>query len=112
VIWTPLLLGLPIKDATAGFKCWRRAALEGIDLDSIRSNGYVFQVETVYLADQLGYRIVEVPIVFEDRRLGHSKMTLGVKLEAAWRVFEIRLHHRRARSGPLLASSYTNNLDR
>lgn len=104
-VWTQTFLGLSVQDATAGFKCWRRAALEGINLDRIRSNGYVFQVETVYVAEQLGYRVVEIPIFFEDRRLGRSKMTLGVKLEAAWRVFEIRLRHRGQRSQAVAGSA-------
>lgn len=108
VVWTRLFLSLSVRDATAGFKCWRRAALEGIDLDRIRSNGYVFQVETVYVAEQLGYRVVEIPIFFEDRRLGQSKMSFAVKLEAAWRVLEIRTRHRGAHpSSPVAPSGYT-----
>lgn len=109
-VWTQTLLRLSVKDATAGFKCWRRAALEGINLDRIKSNGYVFQVETVYVAEQLGYRVIEIPIFFEDRRLGRSKMTFGVKLEAAWRVVEIRTRHRGIRRQvPAVApSSYPN----
>ena len=95
-VWTQTFLHLTVQDATSGFKCWRRAALEGINLDRIKSNGYVFQVETVYVAEQLGYRVIEIPIFFEDRRLGSSKMTFGVKLEAAWRVLEIRARHRGA----------------
>lgn len=109
-VWTQTFLQLSVKDATAGFKCWRRAALEGINLDRIKSNGYVFQVETIYVAEQLGYRVLEIPIFFEDRRLGRSKMTFGVKLEAAWRVFEIRTrHHGIHRQVPAVApSSYPN----
>lgn len=108
-VWTQTFLHLSVQDATSGFKCWRRAALEGINLDRIKSNGYVFQVETVYVAEQLGYRIIEIPIFFEDRRLGTSKMTFGVKLEAAWRVFEIRARHRGAHSQPpSMSSPYTN----
>lgn len=109
-VWTQTFLQLSVKDATAGFKCWRRAALEGINLDRIKSNGYVFQVETIYVAEQLGYRVVEIPIFFEDRRLGRSKMTFGVKLEAAWRVFEIRnRHHGIRRSAAAVApSTYPN----
>lgn len=108
-VWTQTFLHLPVQDATSGFKCWRRDALEGINLDRIKSNGYVFQVETVYVAEQLGYRVIEIPIFFEDRRLGRSKMTFGVKLEAAWRVLEIRARHRRAtRETAVAPPPYTN----
>jgi dolichol-phosphate mannosyltransferase len=99
-IWTRLMLGVATKDATAGFKCWRRSALERIGLDRIRSNGYVFQVEMCYVAEKLNFRTVEVPIYFEDRRIGQSKMTVPVKIEAALRVFEIRWRHRRVRPVP------------
>jgi len=95
-IYTRLILGLKVKDVTAGFKCWRRATLEGIGLDRVRSNGYVFQVEMAYLTEKLGYRFLEVPIHFEDRRIGHSKMTVPVKVEAALRTWQIRLRHRNA----------------
>jgi dolichol-phosphate mannosyltransferase len=91
------ILGLKVKDATAGFKCWRRSALEGIDLDSIRSNGYVFQVEMAYVCQRLGYRMLEIPIYFEDRRIGESKMSMPVKIEAALRVWEVWWRHRRLR---------------
>ena len=93
-IWTRLILGVHSKDATAGFKCWRRSALEQIGLDRIRSNGYVFQVEMAFVSEKIGLRILETPIYFEDRRIGQSKMTVPVKLEAAVRVFEIRWRHR------------------
>lgn len=92
-IYTRLILGLHVRDGTAGFKAWSRGALEGIDLDAISSNGYVFQVEMAYVCERLGYRISEIPIHFEDRRIGRSKMSIPVKLEAAYRTFEIRLRH-------------------
>ena len=95
-VYTRLILGLRVKDATAGFKCWRRATLEGIGLDRVRSNGYVFQVEMAYLTEKLGYRFFEVPIHFEDRRIGRSKMSVPVKIEAALRTWEIRRRHRNA----------------
>ena len=88
------LLGIRVKDATAGFKAWRRNTLLGIGLERITSNGYVFQVEMAYVTERLGYRVVERPIYFEDRRIGQSKMTMPVKLEAAWRVWEVGLRHR------------------
>ena len=89
-IWVHLILGVQVRDATAGFKCWSRRALEAIPLDTVRSNGYIFQVEMAYLAEKAGLHILEWPIYFEDRRIGKSKMTNSVKLEAALRVFEIR----------------------
>jgi len=93
-IWTRVILGVHSKDATAGFKCWRRSALEQIGLERIKSNGYVFQVEMAYVSEKIGLRILETPIYFEDRRIGQSKMTVPVKFEAAVRVFEIRWRHR------------------
>ncbi len=92
-IWVRLILGLRVRDATAGFKCWSRPALERVLTSQVRSNGYVFQVEMAYLSEKLGLRILEWPIYFEDRRIGQSKMSMPVKLEAAWRVFEIRMRH-------------------
>ncbi|HSR35242.1 MAG TPA: polyprenol monophosphomannose synthase [Anaerolineae bacterium] len=96
-VYTRIILGVKVKDATAGFKCWRRGTLEGIGLERVRSNGYVFQVEMAYLTEKLGYRFVELPIHFEDRRIGRSKMTVPVKIEAALRTFQIRWRHHRAR---------------
>ncbi|HIC90202.1 MAG TPA: polyprenol monophosphomannose synthase [Anaerolineae bacterium] len=108
-VWTRFLLGIHVRDATAGFKCWRRSVLEGIGMQRIRSNGYVFQVEMAYVTEKLGYRVLEVPIYFEDRRVGRSKMTIPVKLEAAWRVLEIRWRHRKLgmsqRHVPLLTTT-------
>ena len=93
-IYTRLILGVKVKDATAGFKCWRGSTLEGIGLDRVASNGYVFQVEMAYLTEKLGYQFLEIPIHFEDRRIGVSKMTGSVKMEAALRTWEIRRRHR------------------
>ena len=98
-LYTRLLLGCKVKDVTAGFKCWRRETLQGLDLSRIRSQGYVFQVEMAYVTERLGYRVLELPIYFEDRRIGHSKMTMPVKIEAALRVLEVRLRHRHLRPG-------------
>ena len=92
-IYTRLILGLKVHDGTAGFKIWRRSALEGIDLNRIQSNGYVFQVEMAYVSERLGYTIVEAPIYFEDRRIGQSKMSVPVKMEAAMRTWDIRRRH-------------------
>jgi dolichol-phosphate mannosyltransferase len=96
-VYTRLILGCKVSDVTAGFKCWRRDTLRGIDLSRIRSQGYVFQVEMAYVTERLGYRVLEIPIYFEDRRIGHSKMTVPVKVEAALRTWEVRWRHRRLR---------------
>jgi dolichol-phosphate mannosyltransferase len=92
-VWVRLILGVKTKDATAGFKCWRANALRAIGLERIKSNGYVFQVEMCYVAEKVGLRIKEIPIYFEDRRIGRSKMSVRVKVEAALRVFDIRKRH-------------------
>jgi len=92
-----MILGCRVRDITAGFKAWGREALEGIDLGSIRSQGYIFQVEMAYVSERLGYRVLEVPIYFRDRRAGRSKMTLPVQIEAALRVWEVRWRHRHLR---------------
>ncbi len=96
-VYVRLILHTRVKDATAGFRAWRRTTLEGMGLERIRSNGYIFQVEMAYVAERLGYRILEIPIYFEDRRIGKSKMSVPVKLEAAWRVWQIRWRHRHLR---------------
>jgi dolichol-phosphate mannosyltransferase len=79
-------LGLDIRDLTGGFKCFRRDVLEAIDLGSLGALGYAFQVETTYRAIKRGFRVVEVPIHFHDRRVGESKMSRAIVAEAAWRV--------------------------
>lgn len=89
------VLGLGIHDMTSGFKCWRRTALQEVDLDSVRSQGYAFQVEMTYRAQRAGLRLAEVPITFRDRRVGDSKMTASIVAEAAWRVPAMRLRPRR-----------------
>jgi dolichol-phosphate mannosyltransferase len=81
-----LALGIDVKDLTGGFKCFHRRVLEAIDLDRIYSQGYAFQVETTYRALQAGFKVLEIPIVFRDRRVGESKMSRAIVLEAAWRV--------------------------
>jgi dolichol-phosphate mannosyltransferase len=89
-LYTRVITGLPVKDATAGFKCYRRAVLETFNLDSIKSNGYSFQIETNYLAWKHGFRLFEVPIVFTDRREGVSKMSKHIIYEAAWMVWKLK----------------------
>ena len=88
------VLGFPLHDVTTGYRMWRREALQGMPLERLRSNGYVFLVEMAYLAYCLGYRIQEVPIYFADRRWGKSKMSLKIQLEAAVRVWEVWWHYR------------------
>jgi dolichol-phosphate mannosyltransferase len=84
-------LGVPVADLTGGFKCFRREVLEAIDLDAVQAKGYAFQVELTYRAVQRGFRVVEVPIVFRDRRVGSSKMSRAIVAEAIWRVPLLRL---------------------
>ena len=84
------LLGIPVKDLTGGFKAFRREALEAIELETIPSLGYAFQVETTYRAIRAGLRVVEVPILFHDRRVGDSKMSGRIVIEAALRVPAMR----------------------
>jgi len=94
-----VLGGMPVNDATGGFKCWRRAVLEGIGLDRVRSNGYGFQIEMTFRAWRRGYRITETPIVFVDRREGTSKMTLSIAVEALLMVWRLRFQALTGRIG-------------
>jgi dolichol-phosphate mannosyltransferase len=84
------ILGLPIRDLTGGFKCYRRAVLEAIDLDAIAAQGYAFQIETTYRAIRAGFRVVEIPITFADREAGVSKMSRAIVAEAVWKVPALR----------------------
>ena len=90
-LYAQAILALPVKDSTAGFKCYRRAVLETIDLDAIDSKGYAFQIETTYRALRGGFRVVEVPVVFTDRGEGSSKMSRAIVLEAVTKVPALRL---------------------
>ena len=90
-IYAQVLIGTRIRDLTGGFKCYRRAVLERIDLDGIGSRGYAFQIETTYRALRAGFRVVEVPIRFVDREAGGSKMSRSIVLEAIWKVPALRL---------------------
>ncbi|MDQ4078885.1 MAG: polyprenol monophosphomannose synthase [Chloroflexota bacterium] len=93
-VYARAILRLHALDVTAGFKVWRREVLEAIDLERVISNGYIFQVEMTYLTQKLGFRHREIPIYFEDRRIGQSKMDIPVKLEAIYRVLELLWKHR------------------
>jgi dolichol-phosphate mannosyltransferase len=89
-----LITGLKIHDATGGFRCFRREALLALDLDRIRSEGYAFQIEVAYACQTKGLRLGEVPIYFEDRSLGLSKMSWRIILEAVWRVWQMKWRYR------------------
>ena len=89
-IYARAVTGLPVFDATGGFKCFRRKVLETIDLNAIRSNGYAFQIEMTFRAWKAGFRIVEIPIVFVDRTSGESKMSKRIVREAIWMVWRLR----------------------
>jgi len=84
------ILGIPVRDLTGGFKCFRRRVLESIDLGTVECSGYAFQIELTYRAIRKGFQVVEVPIVFVDRRVGHSKMSRRIVLEALRKVWSIR----------------------
>ena len=88
------ILNIPIKDATGGYRVWRRSTLTGMPLEYIRSNGYAFQVEMIYVACRLGFTTSEAPFYFADRRWGKSKMSFQIQLEAALRVWQMRYVYR------------------
>lgn len=90
-IYVRIITGMRIMDTTAGFKCYRREVLENIKIDQIKSVGYGFQIEMKFTAWKLGYKIVEVPIIFTDRKLGASKMSGGIFNEALWGVLRMKL---------------------
>jgi dolichol-phosphate mannosyltransferase len=89
-LYARTILGLSVRDLTGGFKCFRREVLEGIDLATVQCTGYAFQIELTYRAVRRGFRVKEIPIVFEDRRVGHSKMSRRILLEAVRKVWSIR----------------------
>lgn len=89
-VYTQFITGLPVRDATGGFKCFRRQVLEAIDLDKVKSNGYAFQIEMSFKAWKKGFRIVEIPIIFLDRRSGVSKMSRKIVYEAVFMLWKLR----------------------
>lgn len=97
-LYAQILLGMRVRDLTGGFKCFRRATLEAIDLDALSAHGYAFQIEATYRVRRAGLRVVEIPITFVERRAGASKMTGAIVAEAIWKVPLLRL---RALSGRL-----------
>lgn len=90
-IYSRTITGIPVKDCTGGFKCFRRKALESINLEKIRSNGYSFQIEMNYKTWKNGFRIIEIPIIFVDRVAGHSKMSKSIVYEAVFMVWKLRI---------------------
>jgi dolichol-phosphate mannosyltransferase len=90
-LYARVILGVGIRDLTAGFKCFRRQVLETIDLDAITTRGYGFQIEGTYRSLRAGFRVIELPITFVDRRVGESKMTSGIVFEAMRQVPLLRL---------------------
>ena len=92
--YTPSILRIPIRDATGGFRIYRRDCLIGMDLDKVKANGYVFMVELAFVAHRLDYKIGEIPIHFPDRQHGNSKMSSTIAFEAALRVWQIKFRHR------------------
>jgi len=93
-LYTRLILRMPIKDVTGGFRAWKRKTLEGIPLERVKSQGYAFQIEMAYITHLMGYSISEVPIYFADRSRGDSKMSLKIQVEAAKRVWSILFEYR------------------
>jgi len=93
------ILGLPLRDVTTGYRLWRRETLQGMPLQRIQSNGYIFLVEMIYLAHYLHYRIAETPIYFADRRWGKSKMSFKIQTEAALRIWQVLWNYRDLRRG-------------
>jgi dolichol-phosphate mannosyltransferase len=89
-----ILLGLPVRDLTGGFKCFNARVLRGLDLSGVHANGYGFQIEMTYRAVKAGFTVAEVPILFRERRVGQSKMTPRIALEAVWKVPALRLRRR------------------
>jgi dolichol-phosphate mannosyltransferase len=90
-VYARVVTGLPVWDGTGGFKCFRRKVLEAIDLNTVKSNGYAFQIEMSFRAWKRGFKIVEIPIVFVDRTEGTSKMSSSIVREAIWMVPRLRL---------------------
>jgi dolichol-phosphate mannosyltransferase len=86
-----ILLGVPVRDLTGGFKCFHRRVLETIDLENVHADGYGFQIELTYKAVRAGFKVAEVPILFRERSVGQSKMTARIALEAVWKVPLLRL---------------------
>ncbi len=109
-IFARFMLGIPVHDCTAGYRCYRREVLESIDLDTIQSQGYAFQVELAYRVMKQGFKIVETPIVFMDRRVGKSKMSRKIVIEGFTYVLEARFSKQPGRLKPIQAESKEEQL--
>lgn len=96
-LYARVILGLPVRDATGGFRLWRRETLLGMPLERVRSNGYAFQIEMAYIVCRLGYTFREVPFYFADRQWGESKMSFRIQREAVIRVWQMRFAYRNLR---------------
>lgn len=105
-VYTRFLLNMSVKDATGGFKLWRRETLIGLDLERVRSNGYIFQVEITYIAHRLGFTLTEIPIYFPDRERGDSKMDSNVAIEAALRTWQVLFRHHNLKPALRRTSTY------
>lgn len=90
-LYARIITRMPVRDATGGFNCWRRCALEAVELDRVQSNGYAFQIELKFRAWRHGFRLVEIPILFTERDTGESKMSKRIMREAIWRVWWLRI---------------------
>ncbi|MBC8507598.1 MAG: polyprenol monophosphomannose synthase [Chloroflexi bacterium] len=108
--YTRIILNTSVLDATGGFRLWRRETLLSMPLERVRSNGYAFQIEMIYIAHRLGYKIKEVPIYFAERNLGESKMSLRIQLEAAFRVWQIRSAYRDLK--PVINMTYSPAMEK
>jgi dolichol-phosphate mannosyltransferase len=106
-LYVRAILGIPVNDATGGFRAWKRDTLIGLDLDRVQSNGYIFQVEMAYLACRLGYKVAEVPIYFPDRKRGQSKMDVRIQREAAVATWKLRARHKSVTPGDRRTAAYT-----
>lgn len=93
-IYARLILGIPIRDVTGGYRMWRRETIQAMPLERVRSNGYAFQIEMAYVAYRLGFRFKEIPFYFADRRWGKSKMSWFIQREAALRVWQLKWEYR------------------
>jgi dolichol-phosphate mannosyltransferase len=99
-LYARLILGLPVLDATGGYRIWRRETLQGMPLERVRSNGYAFQVEMACIATRLGYTFREIPFYFADRQWGQSKMSFRIQREAAIRVWQMLIEYRSLKRPP------------
>ncbi len=106
-IYTPTILNMPVRDATGGFRLYKRDVLLGINVDQVYASGYVFQVEMIFVAHKLDYNITEIPIHFPDRERGTSKMSSTIALEAAFRVWQIKFRHRSLTASKRRTEAYT-----